>query len=177
MDRSVLESDPHRVLEGMAIAAYAVGADTGYIYVRGEYPLAVKRLRIAIRQAERMGFLGKNLCGTTFSFHVEIRLGAGAFVCGEETALLASIEGNRGTPRPRPPYPAMSGLCTNAPTLINNVETLGQHSPHRPQRRRVVREDRHREEQGHQGVRHRRLGHQHRSHRSPHGHHPAGDHP
>jgi bidirectional [NiFe] hydrogenase diaphorase subunit len=123
MDRSVLESDPHRVLEGMAIAAYATGATRGYMYVRGEYPLAVKRLKTAIRQAERLGVLGNSVCGTTFSFHVEIRLGAGAFVCGEETALIASIEGNRGQPRPRPPYPAQRGVF-GCPTLINNVETF-----------------------------------------------------
>jgi bidirectional [NiFe] hydrogenase diaphorase subunit len=122
MDRSVLESDPHRLLEGMTIAAYAVGASQGYIYVRAEYPLAIKRLRIAIRQAERMGFLGQNICNTSFNFKIDLRLGAGAFVCGEETALINSVEGNRGTPRPRPPYPAQSGLF-DSPTLINNVET------------------------------------------------------
>jgi len=128
MDRSVLESDPHRVLEGMAIAAYAVGASVGYIYVRAEYPLAVKRLKAAIRQSERLGLLGSNLFGTPFSFNVEIRLGAGAFVCGEETALIASIEGKRGQPRPRPPYPAESGLW-GCPTLINNVETFANVPP------------------------------------------------
>ncbi len=122
MDRSIIESDPHAVLEGMAIAAYAVGARQGYVYVRAEYPLAVKRLRTAIRQAERAGFLGENIHNSGFSFHVEIRLGAGAFVCGEETALISSIEGERGMPRPRPPYPAISGL-DGKPTLINNVET------------------------------------------------------
>jgi bidirectional [NiFe] hydrogenase diaphorase subunit len=122
MDRAVLESDPHRVLEGMAIAAYAVGASQGYIYVRAEYPLAVKNLRTAIRQAEKAGLLGNDIAGTRFSFRVEVRLGAGAFVCGEETALIASVEGRRGTPRPRPPYPAQEGLW-GAPTLINNVET------------------------------------------------------
>ncbi len=122
MDRSVLESDPFRVLEGMAIAGYATGASQGYIYVRAEYPLAVKRLRTAIRQAEKSGYLGANILDTTFSFRIDIRLGAGAFVCGEETALIASIEGKRGTPRPRPPYPAEHGLW-GAPTLINNVET------------------------------------------------------
>ena len=122
MDRSVLEGDPHRVLEGMIIAAYAVGASEGYFYVRAEYPLAIKRLKIAVRQAERLGLLGSNICGTRFSLKVEIRLGAGAFVCGEETALIASIEGKRGTPRSRPPYPAMEGLL-GQPTLINNVET------------------------------------------------------
>jgi bidirectional [NiFe] hydrogenase diaphorase subunit len=128
MDRSVLESDPHRVLEGMAIAAYAVGASHGYLYVRAEYPLAIKHLRTAIRQAERLGVLGNRIFGTTFNFHVEVRLGAGAFVCGEETALIASIEGNRGTPRPRPPYPAEYGLWGH-PTLINNVETLANVAP------------------------------------------------
>jgi NADH:ubiquinone oxidoreductase subunit F (NADH-binding) len=122
MDRSVLESDPHRVLEGMLIAAYAVGASEGFIYVRAEYPLAIKRLRTAIRQAERLGLLGHNICGTRFSFGIDLRLGAGAFVCGEETALIASVEGKRGTPRPRPPYPAQGGLF-GEPTLLNNVET------------------------------------------------------
>ncbi|PYX94747.1 MAG: NADH-quinone oxidoreductase subunit L [Acidobacteria bacterium] len=128
MDRSVLESDPHRVLEGMMIAAYAVGASEGYIYVRAEYPLAVKRIRIAIRQAERLGLLGSNISGTRFGFHVDVRLGAGAFVCGEETALITSIEGKRGTPRPRPPYPAQQGL-NGEPTLINNVETFANIPP------------------------------------------------
>ena len=128
MDRSVLESDPHRVLEGMTIAAYAVGANKGFIYCRAEYPMAVKRLRIAIRQAESNGLLGMNIGDTHFDFKVEIRLGAGAFVCGEETALIASIEGGRGTPRPRPPFPAQEGLW-NAPTLINNVETFANIAP------------------------------------------------
>jgi bidirectional [NiFe] hydrogenase diaphorase subunit len=123
MDRAVLESDPHRVLEGMALAAYAVGANHGYIYIRAEYPLAVERLKKAIRQATRHGLLGQRICDTLFSFEIEIRLGAGAFVCGEETALIASIEGQRGQPSPRPPYPADEGLW-NCPTLINNVETL-----------------------------------------------------
>ena len=128
MDRSVLESDPHRVLEGMLIAAYAVGATEGYIYIRAEYPLAIKRLRNAIRQAERAGLLGANICGTRFNFKIDLRLGAGAFVCGEETALIASVEGKRGTPRPRPPYPAMEGLL-GEPTLINNVETFANVPP------------------------------------------------
>ena len=128
MDRSVLESDPQRVLEGMIIAAYAVRANHGYIYVRAEYPLAVKRLGTSLREARRMGFLGNNICGTTFSFDIELRLGAGAFVCGEETALIASIEGRRGSPRPRPPYPAQSGLW-DLPTLINNVETFANVPP------------------------------------------------
>jgi bidirectional [NiFe] hydrogenase diaphorase subunit len=128
MDRAVLESDPHRVIEGMAIAAYAVGAQNGFIYVRAEYPLAVKHLKTAIKQAERLGLLGNNICNSRFSFHVDIRLGAGAFVCGEETALIASIEGKRGAPRPRPPYPAQEGLW-NCPTLINNVETFANVAP------------------------------------------------
>jgi len=128
MDRSVLESDPHRVLEGMLIGAYAVGASEGLIYVRAEYPLAIKRLKIAIRQAERLGILGTNICGTRFSFRIDLRLGAGAFVCGEETALIASVEGKRGTPRPRPPYPAQEGLF-GEPTLINNVETYANIPP------------------------------------------------
>jgi bidirectional [NiFe] hydrogenase diaphorase subunit len=128
MDRSVLESDPHRVLEGMAIAGYAVGADKGYIYVRGEYPLAVERLKVAIRQARQINLLGSEICNTPFRFHIEIRLGAGAFVCGEETALIASIEGRRGQPRPRPPYPAEYGLF-GEPTLINNVETFANIAP------------------------------------------------
>ncbi|MBK9052862.1 MAG: NAD(P)H-dependent oxidoreductase subunit E [Chloroflexi bacterium] len=128
MDRSVLESDPHRILEGMAIAGYAVGADKGYIYVRGEYPLAVARLKKAIIQARKLGALGSGVCGTTFNFQLEIRLGAGAFVCGEETALIASVEGKRGQPRPRPPYPAEYGLW-GEPTLINNVETFANIAP------------------------------------------------
>jgi len=128
MDRSVLESDPHRVIEGMLIAAYAVGASEGYIYVRAEYPLAIKRLRTAIRQAERVGLLGTSICGTRFGCRLDLRLGAGAFVCGEETALIASLEGKRGTPRPRPPYPAQEGVF-DAPTLINNVETYANIAP------------------------------------------------
>jgi bidirectional [NiFe] hydrogenase diaphorase subunit len=128
MDRSVLESDPHRVLEGMLIAAFAVGASEGYLYVRAEYPLAIKRLRTAIKQAERLGLLGNNICGSRLSFHLDVRLGAGAFVCGEETALLASVEGRRGIPRPRPPYPAVEGLF-GQPTLINNVETFASVAP------------------------------------------------
>ena len=122
MDRSVLEGDPHAVIEAMAIAGYAIGADEGYIYVRAEYPIAVNRLRIAIDQAREYGILGKNIFDTGFNFDINIRLGAGAFVCGEETALLTSIEGNRGEPRPRPPFPAVKGLF-GRPTIINNVET------------------------------------------------------
>ncbi|MGQ9699992.1 MAG: NADH-ubiquinone oxidoreductase-F iron-sulfur binding region domain-containing protein [Candidatus Bipolaricaulaceae bacterium] len=123
MDRAILEGDPHSVLEGMAIAAYAVGAEKGYIYVRAEYPLAVKRLETALAQARKLGLLGPRIFDTDFSLDIELRMGAGAFVCGEETALIASIEGKRGEPRPRPPYPAQVGLF-GQPTLINNVETF-----------------------------------------------------
>ncbi|MDD6876549.1 MAG: NADH-quinone oxidoreductase subunit NuoF [Clostridiaceae bacterium] len=122
MDRSVLEGDPHCVLEAMAIAGYAIGASQGYIYIRAEYPIAVERLEIAIKQAREYGLLGKNIFGTDFCFDIEIRLGAGAFVCGEETALMTSIEGHRGEPRPRPPFPAVKGLF-GKPTILNNVET------------------------------------------------------
>ncbi|EKE04168.1 MAG: hypothetical protein ACD_20C00099G0013 [uncultured bacterium] len=123
MDRSLMEGDPHRIIEGMTIAAYAVGADEGYIYVRAEYPLAVTRLKRAIAQAQEFGFLGKNILGNNFSFNIHIKEGAGAFVCGEETALIASIEGERGMPRIKPPFPANKGLF-GKPTLINNVETF-----------------------------------------------------
>ena len=128
MDRSILESDPHRVLEGMAIAAYAVGASFGYVYCRGEYPLVVSRVRKAIADATRAGYLGPRIMETEFSFEIDVRLGAGAYVCGEETALIASVEGRRGTPSPRPPYPAVSGLWRH-PTLINNVETFANVAP------------------------------------------------
>jgi NADH-quinone oxidoreductase subunit F len=123
MDRSAMEGDPHKILEGMAIAGFAIGADTGYIYVRAEYPLAVKRLKIAAQSAKDQGLLGAHILGTNFSFEIKIKEGAGAFVCGEETALMASIEGERGMPRPKPPFPAQSGLW-GKPTLINNVETF-----------------------------------------------------
>ncbi|MBQ8610888.1 MAG: 4Fe-4S binding protein [Oscillospiraceae bacterium] len=122
MDRSVLEGDPHALLEAMAIAGYAIGANKGYVYVRAEYPIAVNRLQIAIDQAKEYGLMGENIFGTDFSFDVEIKLGAGAFVCGEETALMTSIEGHRGEPRPRPPFPAVKGLF-ESPTILNNVET------------------------------------------------------
>ncbi|MBL8146213.1 MAG: NAD(P)H-dependent oxidoreductase subunit E [Anaerolineae bacterium] len=128
MDRSVMEDYPFKVLEGVTIAGYAIGAQQGYLYVRAEYPLAVKRLKSAIRQAEKIGLLGSNIGGTPFSFNIDVRLGAGAFVCGEETALIASIEGKRGHPRPRPPYPAARGLW-GCPTLINNVETFSSIAP------------------------------------------------
>ncbi len=128
MDRSVLESDPHRIVEGMAIAGYAVGANHGYIYVRAEYPLAIARLQKAIQQAKRQDLIGTQIFNSLFDFKIDIRVGAGAFVCGEETALIASIEGERGNPRPRPPYPAESGLW-GYPTLINNVETYANIVP------------------------------------------------
>jgi bidirectional [NiFe] hydrogenase diaphorase subunit len=123
MDRSLMESDPHRILEGMAIAAFAVGAARGFLYVRAEYPAAVQRIRHAIEQARRLGVLGGDVLGSGFDFRIDVRIGAGAFVCGEETALMASVEGGRGTPRPRPPFPAESGLW-GRPTLLNNVETF-----------------------------------------------------
>ncbi len=124
MDRSILEGDPHAVIEAMVIAGYTIGANQGYFYIRAEYGLAIKRIQIALQQAYEYGFLGKNILGSDFSFELDIRLGAGAFVCGEETALIASIEGTRGTPKPRPPFPTVKGLF-GKPTVINNVETLG----------------------------------------------------
>lgn len=128
MDRSVLEGDPHAVIEAMAIAGYTIGARQGFVYVRAEYPIAVSRLRIAIQQAKEYGLLGKNILGTDFEFDIDIRLGAGAFVCGEETALMTSIEGHRGEPRPRPPFPAVKGLF-GKPTILNNVETYANIAP------------------------------------------------
>src|SRR5208283_4793785 len=128
MDRSVLEGDPHRILEGMAIAGYAIGANQGFIYIRAEYPLAIERLKLAIKQAERLGLLGSRVFESQFNFRIDLRIGAGAFVCGEETALLRSIEGRRGRPRPRPPYPSERGLW-GMPTLINNVETYANIAP------------------------------------------------
>jgi bidirectional [NiFe] hydrogenase diaphorase subunit len=128
MDRTVLESDPHAIVEGMTIAAYAVGAEQGYIYVRAEYPLAIERLQQAIKQAKKSGLLGSGILEAPFNFNIDLRIGAGAFVCGEETALMNSIEGKRGVPRPRPPFPAESGLW-DCPTLINNVETFANIAP------------------------------------------------
>ncbi|MCB2216462.1 NADH-quinone oxidoreductase subunit NuoF [Desulfofustis glycolicus] len=128
MDRSVIEGNPHAVIEGMIIGAYAIGADTGYIYIRAEYPLAVQRLKIALAAAKERGFLGKGICGSSFDLDLKIKLGAGAFVCGEETALIASIEGERGMPRAKPPFPANKGLW-GKPTIINNVETLANIPP------------------------------------------------
>ncbi|HPJ73012.1 MAG TPA: NADH-ubiquinone oxidoreductase-F iron-sulfur binding region domain-containing protein, partial [bacterium] len=128
MDRSVLEGDPHSVIEGMAVAAHAIGASNGYVYCRAEYPLAIERLGGAIRQARERGLLGRDILGSGFDFDIEIRRGSGAFVCGEETALMTSIEGNRGEPRPRPPFPANQGLW-GLPTLLNNVETFANIPP------------------------------------------------
>lgn len=124
MDRSILEANPHAVIEGMMIAAYAIGATEGWFYIRAEYPLAVERLEKAIKACKKNRLLGNNIMGTDFCFNIDIRLGAGAFVCGEETALIHSIEGKRGTPRPRPPYPTDKGLW-GKPSCVNNVETLG----------------------------------------------------
>jgi (2Fe-2S) ferredoxin len=128
MDRAVLEGDPHSVIEGMAIGAYAIGAHQGYVYVRAEYPLAVERLQYAIEQAREIGLLGENIMNSGFAFDLEIRMGSGAFVCGEETALMTSIEGNRGEPRPRPPFPAVKGLW-DKPSVLNNVETFANVAP------------------------------------------------
>ena len=145
MNRRVLEGDPHSVLEGMIICGYVIGAERGYIYCRAEYPVAVKNLNIAIQQAREFGFLGENILGTGFSFDLEVRQGAGAFVCGEETALIASIEGKRGEPRPRPPFPAVKGLW-GKPTNNNNVETYANVPQIILHRRGVVRQHGHREE-------------------------------
>ena len=161
MDRAVIESDPHRLLEGMAIAAYAIGATKAYVYIRAEYPLAIKRLKAAIAQAEAYGLLGDNILGSGFNLDIIIKMGAGAFVCGEETALIHSIEGKRGMPRPRPPFPAVSGLF-GKPTIINNVETLAN-LPHVVDRgAEWFARHRHRDEQGHQGLRPLRQGPPHR---------------
>ena len=128
MDRSILEGDPHSVLEAMAIAGYAIGASEGIIYIRAEYPLAIKRLEVAMEQAKEYGLLGKHIFGSDFSFDIKIKLGAGAFVCGEETALIHSVEGNRGEPTKKPPYPAVEGY-NGKPTSVNNVETLANIAP------------------------------------------------
>ena len=153
MDRSIMESDPHRVLEGMAIAAYAVGADRGYIYIRGEYAHAIERLDAAIKQARGLGLLGSQIFESPFDFRLDIRIGAGAYVCGEETALLHSIEGLRGVPRPRPPYPAECGLLWGLPTLLNKRRNVCQRATDHPEWRRVVCGDRHGEEQGDESLR------------------------
>ena len=174
MDRTILESDPHRVLEGMAIAAYAVGASAGYVYCRGEYPLVVSRVRKAIRDATLGGYLGNTIMDTKFSFEVDVRLGAGAYVCGEETALIASIEGKRGTPVPRPPVSSRRRPM-GPPDTHQQRRDPGQRRTHHPQRRRLVRLDRDSDQQGHEGLRPRRPGGQHRDRGSPDGHNAAGD--
>ena len=152
MDRSILEADPHAVLEGMIIAGYAIGARQGYIYCRAEYPLAIKRLTIAIEQAREYGLLGEKILGSDYSLDIHIYQGAGAFVCGEETALMASIEGKRGMPRPRPPFPAQKGLW-GKPSVLNNVETFANVPQIITKGGAVVRLHRHQDLQGHQGVR------------------------
>ena len=172
MDCSALEGEPHAVFEGMAIGAYAIGASEGYMYVRAEYPLALRRIKIGLKAAEERGLIGDNIMGSDFSFHIKLKEGAGAFVCGEETALMQSIEGSRGMPRLRPPFPAESGLWKR-PTNINNVETLAVVPWIIDERRRGVRRARVREVQGHQGVRSGRQGQPHRPGRSAHGHDAA----
>ena len=172
MDRSVMEGNPHSVIEGMIIGAYAIGVRQGYVYIRSEYPLAVENLKLALRQAEQAGLLGKNLLGSGFDFSLSIRLGAGAFVCGEETALMASIEGRIGEPRPRPPFPAESGLW-GKPTNINNVETWANVPNHHRPGRPGLCHRRRREIQRHQDFFRRRQDQQHRPGRSADGHHAA----
>ena len=175
MDRSILEGNPLAVIEGMVIAGYAIGAQNGYFYVRAEYPIAVNRLRLAIAQAKQEGLLGENILGSGFSFDVHIRLGAGAFVCGEETALLNSIEGQRGMPRPRPPFPAVKGLWQK-PTIVNNVETLACVPFILRNGVEAFATIRHRKVQGHQGLRSRRQDKQHRACRGADGHDTARAH-
>ena len=172
MDRSILEGDPHSIIEAMTIAGYAIGATQGYVYIRAEYPIAVKRLQIAIDQAREYGLLGKNIFDSGFDFDIELRLGAGAFVCGEETALMTSIEGKRGEPRCRPPFPALKGLFQK-PTVLNNVETYANIPQIFLKGPAVVPQHRHREEPRHEGVRARRQDPQHGPRRGPDGHHAA----
>ena len=175
MDRSIMEGNPHSIIEGMLIAGVAAGSDEGYIYVRAEYPLAVSRLKTAIAKAEEMGFLGDHIMGTDFSFHLHVNRGAGAFVCGEGSALTASIEGNRGMPRVKPPRTVEKGLWAR-PTVLNNVETFSNVPLDHPEGLRLVPVHRHRGQPGNQGLcPHRQRG-EHRPHRGPHGHHPAGGH-
>ena len=152
MNRSLIEGDPHAVLEGMLIAAYAIGAVAGYVYIRAEYPLAIRRLRSAIAAARKLGLLGEHILGSDFSFDITLKEGAGAFVCGEETALIASIEGRRGMPRTRPPFPAVSGLW-GRPTIINNVETLATLPAIIGHGAELVCRPRHRGLEGHQDLR------------------------
>ena len=172
MDRSLLEGDPHAIIEAMAIGGYAIGASEGYIYVRAEYPIAVKRLQVAIGQAREYGLLGKNIFGTDFNFDLHIRLGAGAFVCGEETALMNSIEGKRGEPRPRPPFPAVKGLF-GKPTVLNNVETYANIPQIILKGAKWFASIGTETLQGHQGVRAGRQDQQHRSGGNPHGYAPC----
>ena len=175
MDRSAIEGDPHTIVEGMAIGGYAVGADRGVVYIRAEYPLAIKRIQKAIEDARANGLLGKNILGSNFSFDIEIRLGAGAFVCGEETALIHSIEGKRGMPRPRPPYPAASRSLGQAHDR-STTSRPGRTSPSSSSTAPTGSRDRHREEQGHQGLRAGRQGEQHGPDRGADGHHAPRDH-
>ena len=176
MDRSVMEADPHSVLEGMIIAAKAISAHYGYIYVRAEYPLAVHRLQLAIEQAKEHGLLGKDILGSGFDLDLEIYQGAGAFVCGEETALMASIEGKRGMPRAKPPFPAVKGLWQR-PSVLNNVETFANIPPIILHGADWFASLGTRKEQGHQGVRPLRRPEQHRPRRGAHGHPAQDDHP
>ena len=175
MDRSVLEGDPHSVIEAMAIAAYAVGSDEGYIYVRAEYPLAVERLENALKQAREYGLLGKDIMGTGFDFDLEVRMGSGAFVCGEETALMRSIEGKRGEPRPRPAVPGHQGTLGKAESSQQRRD-LCQCAGHHFEGSRMVRLHRHRKEQRHQGFRSGRRGEQHRFGRGSRRHASRRDH-
>ncbi len=175
-DRLVLEGDPHTIIEAMIIAGYAVGASEGYIYVRGEYALAQERLIQAIEQASEMGLLGENIFGTDFNFDIHVHAGAGAYICGEETALIESIEGKRGEPRSRPPYPTTNGLW-DKPTLVNNVETLANIPAIIRNGAAWYRSVRHPIQPGHQGLHHHGQCECHRPDRSTDGHHPArGDH-
>ena len=175
MDRAVIEGNPHSVIEGMLIGAYAIGAHHGYVYIRAEYPLAVERLHLALKQARERGFLGNKIFGTDFDFDIKIKLGAGAFVCGEETALIASIEGQRGMPRPKPPFPVNKGLWQQ-PTVINNVETLANIPSIIRKGCGMVRLLRHREVERDQGLRADRQDQESGPDRGPDGDHAPGDH-
>ena len=175
MDRSILEGDPHSVIEGMTIAAYSIGAHEGYVYCRAEYPLAIQRLKIAIEQATEYGLLGPGILGSDFYFTLHIKEGAGAFVCGEETALIASIEGRRGEPRPRPPFPAVAGLW-NKPTNNNNVKSYAISPQIIRQWGRMVRRHWLAQEPGHGHLCPHRQGREHGPGGSAHGHHAGRDH-
>ncbi len=175
MDRSILEGDPHSVIEGMAIAGYAIGAPEGYIYCRAEYPLAIARLKTAIAQAHEYGLLGEHILGSDFSFDLHLKEGAGAFVCGEEMALIASVEGRRGEPRPKPPFPAVSGLWSKPTTVVNNVKSYAM-TPRSSCGAPIGFGHRHAQVAGHGGLRAHRQDQEHRPDRSADGHHPARDH-